>query len=65
MTLSKNRQEVFCHLHNECRGAWISIREGIYLDDNNILCLKDDAHLGYLWDLPEIFGVKNGKETLF
>lgn len=61
MTISKNRQEVFCHLHNENRGAWINIRKGTYvLNERDILCLDDNAHLGYVWDLPEIFGIKNG-----
>ena len=63
MKLSENRQEVFCHLHHEGRGAWISIRAETYNVDNNILCLLDDTHLGFAWDLPEIFDKEKGDSS--
>ena len=51
MTLSHDRQKVFCHI---CH-TWLIIRTETYLEGDNILCLKDDGHLGYVWDLPEMF----------
>jgi len=61
MNLSPNRQEVFCHYkdENNKEHGWISIRAKTYIEGENILCLKDDAHLGYIWDLPEMFGNVN------
>jgi len=52
MHLSENKQEVKCH---EC-DKWISVRGQTWVDDPNILCLRCNAHLGYTWDLPEVFG---------
>lgn len=52
MNLSKNKQEVWCHLCNR----WLIIRAETYLVDDSILCLIDDVHLGYAWDLPEMYG---------
>lgn len=58
MNLSKNRQEVFCHICNR----WLIIRTETYLNNESILCLECDACLGYTWDLPELFG-KNEEDN--
>ena len=58
MNLSQDRQKVFCHEEHR----WICLRAEIYVDGNVIRCLKDDAHLGFTHDLPEIFEQQNEDE---
>jgi len=51
MNISANRQRVYCHI---CIN-WLDIRVQTWLDGDIVRCLKCDAHLGFVWDLPEIF----------
>ena len=55
--MTKNEQDntIFCHIEHQ----WIPARTGTYLLDDNVMCLNDDAHLGYTKDWPGIFEVIN------
>jgi len=51
MNLSKDKQRVYCH---ECC-FWQNIYTDVKAEGDNILCLDCNAHLGYIWDLPELY----------
>jgi hypothetical protein len=57
MNISKDRKRIYCH---ECFSQ-VTIDPCQYLQPEgtgDILCFCG-AHLGYTWDLPEIFGIED------
>ena len=55
MHLNKARDKIWCH---GC-GRWVAAIFCLQPEDtDDVLCLHCLVHLGYTWDLPEIFGGK-------